>query len=1087
MENNQQNINSISECLAQVINLTKKNLAILKAVNEAFYTKKNHLAVIVDDETYVIPSFISLESRIEALENNLENLVDAPLTGEAFTYFNGTTQKMELSGFHTAPNHVDISPVPNFDVETNNIFKDFMTPNPFVKIDIASIPNNIKHVVVRKIAITEGNTTLRDALHDITTYDEGATSGVIDFADVERILYGFEEGVDYTVYDTVRRLPIRKGVAQGEYEIMDIIDNWQDANFDEYYELELGQDLVYWVNNGTIQRDINIGDTLVTYNDKVMLEITSLNAIRRTITMKVTQGAYADLQDKTSGNPNLYKLKYFKDASDMDNTKYINIPLEEDEYVVVFVAPVNDTTNTRSPWGKGIFFDTDYLTMDINGIPTNFRDYYNKYVNNVGDALAGITSMMDDDQQITHLSHLQFVDATTYKPEISKNHIEVTQINKHLDNTKSIKTIRKLYEQKSKHKIDLDNVQGQIDQVNKALNELSFDDTTNTRTVYETQLKNLEQQRSTLVDSINKDMQEISSNASNSETPIENAKYRIRGFITIPTDLLQNMGVDVIKIDVEYRYKNKSNFTGTAKTYGEDYIFSDWNKMSSIYRKKMVSYDPGTNRYIYEWEPSLEDTNNPSFNQIDIPITQGEIVDIRVRYIYNVGYPFVELRSDWSAIYTQEFPIEYTKNVEILDIIAENNDEIKTRAFENILDQKGVTNHINDEIQDQTIKFMHKAEHISSGFLTEERRIIPLDTKLQDFNFDIENLKSEVFGAASTNLFVTLGDDHGAIQLKPDIINKFHTFGFNDAIEKSMFIDFSSANDPQDRYRVALSPLTLTFYNNGSYDMRLHTLFPGSPTNTLNPADTTLFDITDFVNPNNNVYMLLDAPLNNSLAYAQTYNQFIYFRQVLHDVQGTPNLYDENIDTTNLMTVDDILTPSGVPSHKLSGKDINVLESITNSSLIQEMIDDSSVNQNSRFACLYPYIGDKMGLCVPSGETYIVLSPGESISIPINFAYWFDGNQNTQTAASKVKTVTRMMAFDIRTSLFQNPITYKFTVDASYVNTKSFELRKNIIEGIQPSKLQRLTPATPKTIAKNTTDRLRAYQVSLPNQVIKKR
>ena len=213
------NTNSISECLAQIVNLTRKNLAILKAINEAFYTKRDHLAVVVDDETFVIPSFISLESRIEALEHNIENIVDAPLTGEAFTYFDGTTQRIELSGYHTAPAHVDIQPVKKFGVEENNIFKDFMTPNPFVRIDMQSIPNNIKHAVVRKGAIHESATGLRDAIAGVSV------DGTVDFADVEKILYAYDEGTDYTVYDTVRSLPIRKGVAQGEYEIVDIIDS----------------------------------------------------------------------------------------------------------------------------------------------------------------------------------------------------------------------------------------------------------------------------------------------------------------------------------------------------------------------------------------------------------------------------------------------------------------------------------------------------------------------------------------------------------------------------------------------------------------------------------------------------------------------------------------------------------------------------------------------------------------------------------------------------------------------------------------------------------------------------------------------
>ena len=37
--------------------------------------RPDHLAVVVDDETFVIPSFISLESRIESLEQNVENVV----------------------------------------------------------------------------------------------------------------------------------------------------------------------------------------------------------------------------------------------------------------------------------------------------------------------------------------------------------------------------------------------------------------------------------------------------------------------------------------------------------------------------------------------------------------------------------------------------------------------------------------------------------------------------------------------------------------------------------------------------------------------------------------------------------------------------------------------------------------------------------------------------------------------------------------------------------------------------------------------------------------------------------------------------
>lgn len=1052
------NTNSISECLAQIVNLTRKNLAILKAINEAFYTKRDHLAVVVNDETFVIPSFISLESRIESLEHNIENIVDAPLTGEAFTYFDGTTQRIELSGYHTAPARVDIQPVKKFGVEENNIFKDFMTPNPFVRIDMQSIPNNIKHAVVRKVAIHESATGLRDAIAGVSV------DGTVDFADVEKILYAYNEGADYTVYDTVRRLPIRKGVAQGEYEIVDIIDNYQDANFDEFYELELNTDLVYYINNGTIQKDIKVGDTLVTYNDKVMLEVVDLNYIRRTIVVKVTQNAYADLQDRTSGNPSLYKLKYYKESTDINSTKYLNVALEEDQYVIIFVAPINDTTNTRAPWGKGIFINTDDLIIDIDGENIPFRSYYDKYVNNVGDALFGITSMMDDDQQVSRLTPLQFDMLRSLRPVIQGDLIEVTQINKHLNDTKSIRTIRNLYNQKAQYRMELETIQRSIDQINKNLSELSFDDTSNSRTVYETQLSEYNEKKIELVNSINKIMQEISLNANNSETPIENAKYRIRGFI--PTSLHDINPqvpdyVEVIKIDVEYRYKNKSSFTGNASTFN-DYVFSDWNKLNSIYRRRVPKYE--NNRYVYGWEVDNGNTNDPSYNQIDIPITQGEIVDIRVRFIYNLGYPFAEVRSDWSTIYTQEFPVEYSKNVEILDIIAENNDEIKTNHFENILEQRGIMGHIEDGVQDQTIRYLHKAEHIASGFLTEERRVIPLDTKLKDINDSIESLKTEVFGVSSSNLVVTLSDINNQMIIKPDIINQFHTISFKSAISQSSVVNFGTESSP---VLAAISQLTLSLYNDGVYNIKLHSIFPGSPNNDLNPDnDNTIFAIGNYAG-RDMTYMMLDEKVDDNFYTGQKYNQFIYFRRVLHDIAGNPALYRSG-GIGDLIVQGDAIESTGVPSVKLLGNGINVIEALDDySSLVTAM--DRAAN-TARFACLYPYIGSTSVICNNTGDSFTILAPGESINIPINFVYWFkDDTSDTslRTAANmKARMVSRMMAFDVRTSLFQDPVTYKFIVDASFSDTRSFELKKTSVN-FNPNKIQIIRPATPRVITRS--------------------
>ena len=117
---------NINDCLEQLIALTKENMNILTALNESFYAKKDHVSVQVEGVQFAIPSFLSLESKIDTLQQNLENVLNAPKTGEAFTYFDGTTQKIELSGYASTPTHVDLSAVKQFSVESNNIFKDFI-------------------------------------------------------------------------------------------------------------------------------------------------------------------------------------------------------------------------------------------------------------------------------------------------------------------------------------------------------------------------------------------------------------------------------------------------------------------------------------------------------------------------------------------------------------------------------------------------------------------------------------------------------------------------------------------------------------------------------------------------------------------------------------------------------------------------------------------------------------------------------------------------------------------------------------------------------------------------------------------------
>jgi hypothetical protein len=380
--------------------------------------------------------------------------------------------------------------------------------------------------------------------------------------------------------------------------------------------------------------------------------------------------------------------------------------------------------------------------------------------------------------------------------------------------------------------------------------------------------------------------------------------------------------------------------------------------------------------------------------------------------------------SSWSGINSVEFPVEFLKNVEILDIISENNDDIKKNQFINLLEKRGVIEHVEDSIQDQTLIYYHKPEHISSGFLTSERRIIPLGEKLQEFSSLITDLQSEVYGADTNNLVITLTDSKQSMTLIPNIVNTFHNQDFvsNENIVSNLGID------------TKYSQLTLTLHNTSNYNIKLHTMFVGNNTETLkyDSTNNSGFNINDYVlNGNGNgVWMQLDESFNDSFSTLQLYNQFMYFRvrdDQRYKTSGAEALYD-GTNGMNLLTDEGINKATKLPNIKLN----------QTSDVIFPLRDGSLTSSTGDvYATLFPYIGKLSNITIENGQTFRILKPNETINIPLSFYYYFSPNITDK----KIMKVSRAIEFDIRTSLFKDPVTYKVVVDANKVDLKAFNVK----------------------------------------------
>lgn len=997
---------SITDHVIKLQELTQKNLDILQALNDSFFTNQNHLSVNVGENQYAIPSFISLENKLNSLTANFHNLVKAPETGEAFFNFSGNSRAIAVRSYTTTPNSLVLGKIENFEVEQNDIFKDFLTPNPYIHLNTFSLPNDTTQVMVKKI-IPLTSDLINEFESRLVEIDENSKTSTykksiqFPYKDLYKILSLYTQDVDYIEYDTKIDLPIRKNIGTGTYAIQEIIEDRVDENLINYITIKLRSDLdpdiymsslKYRLFDETLERPLAVGDQLVTFEGNAKMEITDIQTNTNTITVKVLHGEFVNLMPSYTNQErflvDLNKLRFYSPI-DFNKDKYVKVPLEEDRFIFVAIAALNSRMNVQSSWGTGLMIDTYSLTNDEQ---QTFKSYYDENVRNVGDVLFEITTMMSN--TLTKYTKEEYERFTGYKPILDPSTLTVTQINDHLNNSKTVQHIRSLYSQKKELENQLNTIQGQINNYDQTLSTTSFDDTINMRDNYISSLYELYTRRNEISTSITKIIDEIAISANNSELPIENAKYRIRGHFD-PKDVVWKDHIKGIRVHYKYKNVNATN-TNDTKSISEE-VFSDWNEMVSIDRFKSPIYNDNKHQYVSEYQ---EQTSGRKYNQIDIPITQGEVVDIKLKLVYDFGYPFVLTTSEWSDTITIDFPDEYLKDIKILDIIAENNNDIETNRFNNIIKDSGISTHVEDKVTDQDITYFHKPEHIASGFYTSERRIIPLKDKLETLNNLLVELRDEVYGTNTESLKVTLSNAISSTTLSPYVNNTVYPLGYKTVCNNPQMYDgdyeVMDIKNGAATIKVVSTIFKLALTNDSEHVVKLFSLFAGDKETPLNKTRAIRkYDVDDFcVRPestpdsdDNFKGVWFEQPTmseNEDSQAIQGCNQYLYFR--IKDLTTGENLYDDNAQG----------------KLKLSKGGMKFVDS------------DSEIYRDD--ICIYPKLATYRGLCI-GVNTNLVINPKESIVIPIVVEYCLSSESSYKCSIS----------FDILPSLYKDPINYKAT------------------------------------------------------------
>jgi hypothetical protein len=176
---------------------------------------------------------------------------------------------------------------------------------------------------------------------------------------------------------------------------------------------------------------------------------------------------------------------------------------------------------------------------------------------------------------------------------------------------------------------------------------------------------------------------------------------------------------------------------GTTNATGR---FSNWNEVMTPMRRRVKGSD-GT----YSWERvNTADPEQININQLDLPIQNGEQIEIQIKSISEAGFPTNPMESDWSnpvIVAFADFP--ELQGDDISEIIAQNRvDASVANVVENMTGNTYA--HMSSSFYTNDKYFAHNAESITSGFLSPEQTPITLYDKLYDLQNQITIISEQI-------------------------------------------------------------------------------------------------------------------------------------------------------------------------------------------------------------------------------------------------------------------------------------------------------------------------------------------------------
>ena len=705
-------MDTLSKLSTQLVNYNKNILELYSKLDEITTSGSNTVSVTFQNElgvntVYSIPSFGYMINELNRLNENIKSLYGLD-TNTVIDFGDGNYKKIVSVDLNKEP-----TPIKNVDVyktffsSKNNFYDNLLNPYLYISVNLDNkINDNIRKIVSRKYMIdfekdTSGNLTTngQSAYSSFLSNFNGKNNvNINDFLKWGKTTVGVVNGSDMNYDEEIIDVEPNELLYDGTFTVIKVEEDlavnkiWYYIDTLNYFNIKTGE-----------SREMVIGDELIingseSYTRYRITDISKVTTLPR-IAVNVIEG-YQPIPVITNA------LKIYKTDK---TSKSIKVGIGYNEKSVLFVKPLDTSNNIVSKeWSLGTGFNTSefkYVSNDSNNGKT-MQDFYTNNVYDIGLVIKDLSSRTPlnkgvvPDAPILVASNFKVVEVNTHLTKSS----DVSTINKKIATQKELKSeitqLDEAIKNKTKESRLATNIsKSESDRLNKELQKLI----------------DMKSSKSSALQSVISDVVSLSNSPA-----VRNAspKYRVRGFWDFPTpkSVYGTLPQEVIQFKIEYRYLTKGSDTTDVKSY--EFIKNDGTKLNAAYsnwmpiktdvRKRV--YDSATDTFTWAIE-DVSNSDTPNINQLDIPITFGESVQIRIKSVSEAGYPDSPLESDWSDILTVQFPDEIVdttpSNSSIINDITKDELVIKIKN-----ELSNVEEHLSNTIVVSNKTYYHDAKDI---------------------------------------------------------------------------------------------------------------------------------------------------------------------------------------------------------------------------------------------------------------------------------------------------------------------------------------------------------------------------------------